>query len=191
MEMQKQGRFDIRFELYDWATGLLNAMIFVVVLFAFVACMFSVSGPSMLETLREGDMVFISNLFYTPERGDIVMFNKPGLEEFDTTDSLFSSPPFVKRIIAVGGDVLDVDYDTSTVYLNGEVIDEPYIREPMLMRGNISYPVYVPEGYVFCMGDNRNMSSDSRDSRVGLIDERYILGRLLFRIFPFNKFGAV
>ncbi len=191
MEKEKQGKFDIRFELYDWATGLLNAMIFVVVLFAFIACMYSVSGPSMMDTLQDGDMVFISNLFYTPERGDIVMFSKPGLEVFDTSDRLFSQPPFVKRIIAVGGDELDVDYSTSTVYINGEPIDEPYIREPMLLRGNAPFPIYIPEGSVFCMGDNRNMSSDSRDTRVGIVDERYILGRLLFRIFPFNKFGRV
>jgi len=192
--MEKQAKFDIRFELYDWATGLLDAMIFVVLLFAFVTCMFSVSGPSMMDTLQDGDKVFISNLFYTPKRGDIVMFSKPGLEVFENPDNanLFSQPPFVKRVIAVGGDEINVDYGTSTVYINGNAIDEPYIRESVMqVRGNTTFPLTIPEGCVFCMGDNRNQSSDSRDARVGIIDERYILGRLLFRIYPFGSIGEV
>lgn len=192
--MRRGERFDIRAELYDWSGIFLNAIAFVVLLFAFVACIFSVSGPSMMDTLQDGDMVFVSGLFYKPERGDIVMFSKPGLGEL-SDGALFAPSPYVKRIIAVGGDVLDIDYDTSTVYLNGQPQSEAYILEGTLRppdpNNEISYPVYVPEGYVFCMGDNRNISQDSRSLLVGLVDERYIIGRALFRILPFDQFGAV
>lgn len=90
-------------------------------------------------------------------------------------------------MIGVGGDTVDIDFDNHTVSVNGEVLDEPYINEPTTLSYDIEFPLVVPEGYVFVMGDNRNDSLDSRSSKIGLIDERYILGKALVKAFPFEN----
>ncbi len=177
--------------LFDWAQALVSAIVFIVLLFAFVVCQYMVENVSMQSTLYAGDRLIVSDLFYTPQRGDIVMFNKAGTEFLLDLSSGGPQPPLVKRVIAVGGDTLDIDYAAGTLSINGEVVQEPYVRESMLVRGDTAYPFMIPEGYVFCMGDNRNNSIDSRDSRIGLIDQRYILGRVLLRVFPIDKFGPV
>ena len=208
-KVEKNGKFDIRTELYDWATGLQSAMIFVVALFALAMCLFSVSGTSMLSTLYDGDRVFISNLFYTPERGDIVMFNTPEFnlapEKIDKK-GMFSDSPLVKRVIAVGGDTLEIRdnkvfinsepekyaSEDLTKYLTG-LTTAPEVGHPQITRQQAkTIPnggLLIPEGYVFCMGDNRTNSTDCRS--FGMIDERYILGRVLFRVYPLDRFGKV
>ncbi len=177
-------------DLFDWAQAMVNAIICIVVLFAFVGCVFRVDGSSMINTLHDKDLLVISDLFFTPQRGDIVMFNKAHTE-FLNLGSSGIQPPLVKRVVAVGGDTLDIDYAKGLLTINGVPQSEPFLHERMLPRGDISFPLYVPEGYVFCLGDNRNDSTDSRNSHIGLIDRRYILGRVLFRVLPLTQFGAV
>ena len=102
--------------------------------------------------------------------------------------------PIVKRIIATGGDTVDIDPVTGDVSVNGEVLDEPYINETIDVlehMGDLTYPQTVPEGCVFVMGDNRNASTDSRASRLGMVDERYILGHVQSVVFPISDFGTV
>ena len=100
--------------------------------------------------------------------------------------------PIVKRVIATGGQTVHIDYSTSTVYVDGVALDEPYINELMRMpMGETITDVTVPEGSVFVMGDNRNNSSDSRVPELGTVDERYILGEVLLVLFPFQNFGIV
>jgi signal peptidase I len=94
-------------------------------------------------------------------------------------------------VIAVGGQTVDIDYGTNTVYVDGKAIDSKYIRERMVKRGDITLPAKVPKGYVFVMGDNRNDSLDSRYNMIGMVDTRSIVGKAVLRIFPFNEFGLL
>jgi len=97
----------------------------------------------------------------------------------------------VKRIIAKGGDTISIDYDAGTVTVNGELLQEDYIAAPTYLGYDVQFPFTVPEGTLFVMGDNRNHSSDSRSPRLGVVDERYVLGRALMVLLPFQDFGVI
>ncbi len=168
-------------ELYEWMGSLVFALVTVIVLLTFVFKLVGVEGSSMVPTLADGDKVLISGLFYAPKGGDIVVITQPN----------FSHKPLIKRIIATAGQVIDINYATGQVFVDGKEMEEPYISEPTHNQGDIPLPLTVPEGKVFVMGDNRNASTDSRDSLVGLIDTRYILGRTFLRVYPFGKLGGV
>lgn len=188
-EKDPKKELDIGRECYEWSQALLQAVIAVLILFAFVASVYSVKGDSMLDTLEDKQMLLISRLFYTPQHGDIVMFTKYGLEAALTEEGLYA--PFVKRVIGIPGDQITFDIENACIYRNGDVLEEPYIRETMRYN-NISEPSFVvPEGMVFVMGDNRNNSHDSRVKDVGFVDQRFILGRVLWRVTPITKFGSV
>lgn len=167
--------------LYDWADALVYALIAIVLLFTLVVRMTGVIGDSMKPTLHENDKLMISNLFYTPKQGDIVVVTKKAFRE----------EPIVKRIIAVAGQTVNIDFETGQVFVDGVLQEETYIAEPTTRKGDMEFPLYVQEGYLFVMGDNRNHSTDSRFSEVGLIDERMVLGKVLFRLFPLNDIGSV
>ncbi len=156
----------------------------VILLFTFFARLTVVTGESMENTLIEGDYLVVSDLLYEPKQGDIIVIH-------DVTSS--HSEPLVKRVIAVGGDVIDIDPVSWEVRVNGEVIDEPYAKfeNPKTIVPAQSFPYTVPEGEVYVMGDNRFNSSDSRMASIGTIDERCIVGKALFRIFPFEKTGSI
>jgi signal peptidase I len=181
-----KNKIDIRVELFEWGQAMVSAITLFIMILAFVVRIIGVEQHSMEPTLSEGDKMLVSNLFYTPDRGDIIMFTKKGLALTNDGDS-----PLVKRIIAIGGDTIDIDFDAREVFINGVVINEPYISELTAKRDDAEFPLLVPPGHVFVMGDNRNQSLDSRSSRVGVVDNRYILGRVYMRIFPFNRMGTV
>lgn len=167
--------------LFEWGEALIFSLLLVVIVFTFFFRLIGVSGSSMVPTLHDRDIMVVSNLGYTPARGDVVVLNKKS----------FDAGPIVKRIIAVGGDSVDINFASGDVYVNGELMDEPYINEPTWTEEGVSFPATVPEGSVFVMGDNRNGSTDSRDTRVGMVDERYIIGHVLAVAFPFNAIGKV
>ena len=177
-------------DLYDWLQMFLGCVVAAVVLFNCVARLTRVDGDSMNNTLRDGEVMLIWSLGYTPEQGDIVVLNKtsavlPGWNE---------PRAIVKRVIATGGQTVDVDYASGTVYVDGQPLDEPYIREEMyLPYGAAMQHTHweVPENSVFVMGDNRNNSTDSRDDRLGPIDSDYILGKAVLALWPLDRFGAV
>ncbi len=129
---------------------------------------------------ESGDRLLISNLFYTPEYGDIVVIHTDMEEE-----------AIIKRIIATEGQEVDIDFLTGEVKVDGVVLDEPYINNLTLDSGDVSFPVTVPDGCVFVLGDNRSVSLDSRYSDVGMVSIDDILGRVVLRIYPLNQFGAV
>ncbi len=173
-----------KLDLYYWLQALVFALVSLILIFTFLGRIIGVDGNSMYPTLHHRDMLLLQSVGYTPKQGDIVVLTK----EFATV-----TQPIVKRVIATGGQTVSIDYDAGTVSVDGEVLDEPYINEPM------DYPnsqwetitdVTVPEGSIFVMGDNRNHSSDSRDERLGTIDERYVLGKVLFTILPGGLFGG-
>ena len=128
-----------------------------------------------MQTLQHNDRVIITNLFYKPGNGDIVVFQSPS-ETFEY--------PLVKRVIATEEQTVDINFETGDVFVNGVLSHEPYINTMTTSPLDFSGPVTVPKGYVFVMGDNRNSSTDSRDNVVGFVDTRYILGKVLFILIP-------
>ena len=170
-----------RAEVYDWIQCIIFALVFCVLLFVFAVRMVNVVGHSMVPTLEQSDKGVISNLFYHPKQGDVVVLRKQTLME----------EPIVKRIIATEGQTVDIDFDDGVVYVDGKALDEPYVNEPVHDRENFEGKITVPEGCVFVMGDNRNESLDSRSSYVGCIDERDILGKVLLCFLPVSDFGVV
>lgn len=177
-------------ELYDWLQMFLGCVVAAVVLFNCVARLTRVDGGSMDTTLQHGEIMLIWSLGYTPKQGDIVVLNKTSVLLPDWTEPR----AIVKRVIATGGQTVDVDYSTGTVYVDGQPLDEPYLHEEMRRPGAPSMQEThweVPEGSIFVMGDNRNYSTDSRDSLVGTIDTDYILGRAVLALWPPDRFGTV
>ena len=172
---------------FDYVEIFVIAICTVLVLFSFIFRLCRVDGPSMENTLINGEKLIISDMFYEPDYGDIVVFHNISKK----VDRL--NEPIVKRVIAKGGDKVDIDFKTWTLKVNDEVVIENYRKlEGMYTLGaDYSFPVYVPEGYLFVMGDNRNNSSDSRDSDIGFVDERRVLGKVILRLSPLSKFGPV
>ena len=162
--------------LYEWTQALVCSVLTVVLLFTFVARLIGVDGHSMVPTLQNGDRLLVVSPMLTDDyrRGDIVVLRKQS----------FLSEPIVKRVIATGGETVDIDFSTGTVYVDGEALEEPYIAELTFEQEGMQFPLTVPEGSVFVMGDNRNHSNDSRDYRLGTVDERYIIGKAVFLLYP-------
>lgn len=179
---EQSGKDSMQWELYDWAQALVTAIVCVVLVFMFVLRVISVDGFSMVPTLHDRDRILVlSGLTYEPKQGDVVVLRKQS----------FMETPLVKRVIATENQTVDIDFTTGKVTVDGVVLDEPYIAEPTYTQYDVPFPVTVPKGCVFVMGDNRNESSDSRLAVVGMVDHRYILGRVAFEVFPLNRLGAV
>ena len=182
-EKELEGKDALKVDLYFWLQALVMVVVALILIFTFVGRIIGVVGSSMYPTLHDGDLLLLQSIGYTPKQGDVVVLTK----EFDAADG-----PIVKRVIATGGQHVVIDYDAGTVTVDGEVLDEPYINEFMVDPGMDSiHDVVVPEGSIFVMGDNRNHSSDSRNVTLGTVDERYVLGRALWVLLPFQNFGAI
>ena len=164
-------------EFYSTFQTLVVVLCALVLVFTFVGRLISVDGESMVPTLLDGELMAVQSIGYTPKQGDIVVL----------TQTSFREEAIVKRVIAKGGQTVEIDYEAGVVRVDGVALDEPYINGTMLPRGDVT-SVTVPEGYLFVMGDNRNVSADSRYNDVGMIDERRVLGHALAVILPFQKF---
>lgn len=172
-------------DLYSWLQALTFALLILIVLFTFFGRVIGVDGNSMFSTLHDHDMLLLRCVAYEPEQGDVIVLNKPFAD---------ISSPIVKRVIATGGQTVSIDYNTSTVYVDGIPLDEPYIHEFMYQPASPYMQQtewVIPEGSIFVMGDNRNASSDSRDDRLGIIDTRYVLGKAVCILFPFSRIGSI
>ena len=162
--------------VYDWLGSLFMALVVVLLVMTFGFRIIDVDGKSMEPTLIDTDKVVITDLFYTPHDGDIVIISHA--EEY--------SKPLVKRVIATAGQDLKIDYDNNAVYVDGEKLDEPYIQGKTV-RGDVPAEQLngiVPEGKVFVMGDNRGISLDSRYQQIGFIDEDLIIGKAQLDVIP-------
>ena len=166
----------------------------VVLLLIFGARLCVVSGDSMKNTLFHGEQLVVSDLFYTPRSGDIIVLHQTG--------SIYNEP-IVKRVIATGGQHVRIDYMNSKVYVSDdatftedEIIDESsyaYFDKTGQWKEAASLTApedfAVPEGHLFVLGDNRNVSADSRTDEIGMVDARRVLGKVLFRLAPFKIFS--
>lgn len=181
-------------EVFDWLESILMAVLIIVLLFTFVVRVNTVDGESMLPTLTGGQKLIVTDLFYTPSYNDVVIVQAPRLD---------GGKPIVKRVIGLPGDTIKIDFDNGVVYRNGEALKTETSGGKIYEDGHtildlthrnlemVNGQEYtVPENSYFVMGDNRNNSKDSRlFSEIGFIDRKYIAGRAVFSIFPFNSFG--
>lgn len=167
--------------LYEWVQCIVTALVACILIFVFLGRTIEVQGPSMQQTLTEGDRLIVSNFLYTPKYGDIVVLRKQSFKE----------DPIIKRVIATEGQTVDIDFEAGFVYVDGVALHEDYTASLTYDPEDFVGPVEVPEGHIFVMGDNRNHSTDSRDSRIGVIDKRYVIGKALLRITPLEKFGSL
>ena len=178
----------------DYVEMFVLATAVVILLLTFCARLCVVSGDSMKNTLFNGQTLVVSNLFYTPKSGDIIVLHQTGA---------IYNEPIVKRVIATGGQHVRIDYMNNKVYVSDvdvftedEIIDESsyaYFDKGGLWKeaASLTPPenFAVPDGHLFVLGDNRNVSADSRTDDIGMVDERRVLGKVLFRLAPFQSFS--
>ncbi len=162
--------------LYDWIHSLVFAVAIVVIILTFFLRLVDVSGTSMVPTLKHQDKVIVTNFFYTPKDGDIIVISH-GAEYSD---------PIIKRVIATEGQTLSINFDKGVVKVDGKKLDETYIQG-FTHAEDAEIPKVIPKGKVFVMGDNRGVSLDSRSKEIGLIDVKDIIGKAQVVVFPFNS----
>ena len=160
--------------LYETASVFVTALVIIAVLFTFIIRFVGVDGDSMNPTLYNNDWLVVTAINTNIQQGDIVISTQPNA----------FNEPIVKRVIAKGGQTVDIDFSQGIVYVDGKALDEPYVAESTRTMEGISFPIVVPEGRLFLMGDNRNKSTDSRSAAIGCVDERYILGVVKCRAIP-------
>ena len=168
---------------FEWLDSIVVSLCVVIFVFTVLLGKVEVSGKSMMDTLKNGDQLIITGYNYTPKRGDIVIISR---NSSDTEEGkLYANKPLVKRIVALGGQTVEIK--DGYLYVDGEKQIESYAKTMTEDNGFIGKQT-VPEGYVFVLGDNRDDSADSRI--IGFINENYILGKVLCRIFPFDSVTA-
>ena len=180
-EAPKAKAKDPKGNVYDWIESLVTAIVACILIFLFLFRVVNVEQSSMVPTLHDSDKIVISRLTREFHCGDIVVLTKVS----------FDDNSIVKRVIATEGQTIDIDFEQGIVYVDGKALDEPYIAEKTTRALDFVGPMTVPQGCVFCMGDNRNRSTDSRRNTIGMIDTRCILGRVVFRLWPIQQFGVV
>lgn len=188
-ETEEEQGLNWKNELWEWAKAIIFAVVISLVLKSYVLTLAKVDGESMEPTLQHADRLYVNKLFYTPEKGDVVIV--------ETDDP--SAPFYIKRVIATEGDTVFINFATGDVYINDEIIDEPYIAENTHLMGSYIYdlilddnfsrenPIVIGEDEVFVMGDNRNNSKDSRE--IGPVSTDDIVGHAVFRFWPLNNMG--
>ncbi len=180
-------------EILEWFESLCVALFVVILVFTFILKQVSVYGASMEPTLtgysesnssQIGDRLIINRFLYEPEINDIVVVKAQNLNGGEN---------IIKRVIATEGQKVDIDFEEGTVSVDGEIRNEPFIKEITKYepQGGFEYPVEVPDECVFVLGDNRNNSTDSRDPLVGMVNKKDIMGKAILRIFPLDRMSTL
>lgn len=186
-DLKEEQPVNIANEILDWVESFVFAVFVIILIFIFLFRIVTVDGSSMNSTLEDKDRVIISHLNYKPENDDIVVVNSSVLQK-----------TLIKRVIGVAGDTVRIDYSKSKVYVNDKEISNEHIDSTMLDKGMFDpsykvsdgvYEYHVPQDSIFVMGDNRNNSTDSRT--IGFISNDDVMGHVIFRLYPFKKFGSV
>ena len=181
--------------LLDVLDYALITLFVIVLLCIFVFHFAAVQGDSMLPTLQDGNQLLVNALDRQPEQGEIIIINASTVGLLHANGTPYEveglHKVIVKRVIAVAGDTVNIDFDNGIVYVNGEAIEEAYLDGSTNNKLDFIGPQTVPENCLFVMGDNRNASTDSRDKRIGMVDKRLVIGKVLLVVYPFSDFGGV
>lgn len=193
--MESKPQKNLKKDFFEWLDIIISSVLVVVLVFTFLFRIVSIDGDSMENTLINNERVVISNLFYTPKNGDIVVISR---NTDNTLSNAANKPPIIKRVIAVEGQTVDIK--DGYVYVDGVKLVEPYTKnyefDPASTTDlyDVKFPLTVEKDCIFVLGDNRHESLDSRSSVIGQngqINKKYVLGKALFRVFPFNKLGGI
>lgn len=178
-------------EAMEWIKSIVFAIVIAFLLKNFVLTLAKVQGESMEPTLQNNDRMYVNRLMYTPEKGDVIIF-KPASDP---------KRPYIKRVIATEGDTVYIDFENGDVYVNDELLDEPYIYEPTHLVGSYinsvaehgeysrENPIVIEKDKIFVMGDNRNHSKDSRE--LGQVPVSEVIGHAVYRFWPLDNLGSV
>ena len=192
-EMQEE-KLTWQQSLMLYVHDLSGMLIAIMIVFLLIFRVIVVSGDSMYSTLVDGDyLLLLSNVFYQePKQGDIIVASK---------DSYDDGAAIIKRVIATEGQIVDIDFENGIVYVDGLPLEEPYIQNLTTRSEGVLFPLIVEEGCIFVLGDNREVSKDSRHPEIGLIDTRQVLGKAIYLMLPgvdewtetrdFNRTGAI
>lgn len=162
---------------YEALMSLVGALVVILMLYTFGMKTVAVDGTSMLPTLQHADRLIITAFCNEPKQGDIIV---------STQTNAFGNA-VIKRVIATENQTVDIDFTTGSVFVDGVLLDEPYINNPTINSEGVRFPLTVPPNHIFVMGDNRQGSTDSRSEKIGFIQEEYIFGVAKFKIFNFDK----
>lgn len=194
---------DIFNDFMEICESIIVSVFAVILIFTFICRPVTVDGSSMQPTLNESidpdippDKLIMFTFLYTPRVGDIVIienekayYYKKGSDNTELISGASIGKRLIKRVIADEGQTIDIDFENGIVKVDDETLSESYIKAPTYLNpGAFEYPVTVPEGYVFVMGDNRNNSIDSRDPSVGFVKKEDVIGKAVLRFYPFDKF---
>lgn len=192
----KKPPINLGHEFLDLIETVAISVFIVGFIFTFLFRIAVVQGPSMENTLIDGQKLIMSNLFYKPHNLDIVVIDNQRGHVFENQSEVGehsgTEKHIVKRVIAVAGQTVDIDFDNSIVYVDGKVVDNSFVKSEWHNNsGAFTYPITIPEGYIYVLGDNRVVSNDSRGSEVGLVPVEDVIGKCIFRIYPFSDFGGL